>query len=468
MSKKTKIVCTIGPASWDSKTLKVLIQAGMDVARLNMSHGTHDEKLAQIKFVREHSKVLGKPTMVFADLQGPKIRLGEIAGCREIQKNERVSLSLNPLGDELPLQFDLTPYIEASQRIFLNDGLVQLKVISITGKTIHTKALNAGYVMSGKGVNIPDTNLKGRSVTDKDLTDAEFALKHDLEYIAASFVQNPSDLKPIKDLIKKYKSTTKLIAKIEKNEALNNLEGVIKEVDAVMVARGDLAVETSAQVVPIIQQKIIRLCRQMQKPVIIATQMLESMTENPRPTRAEASDVANAVLDQVDAVMLSAESANGKYPVETVQTMRRIIESVESNPEYKNYIKVDWKQLPDNHLQLSAITSAAASLAYRVGAKAIIASTATGRTICSLTSFRPDSPILALTHDEKTARQLNLCWGTVPQVSKIHSDPDKYLDSTIDQLKRSAEVKKADKIVVVSGGNIGKPGGTDTVKVITV
>lgn len=464
--KKTKIVCTIGPASWDRKTLKALIQAGMNVARLNMSHGSYEEKAEQIRHVRELSEELNKPTAIAADLQGPKIRLGEIEGERQISKGEKISLALNPVDEELPIQFDLTPFIKKSHRIFLNDGLVQLKVVSITGKTIHTEALNSGWVSSHKGVNIPDTNLQGRSLTEKDMNDAEFALQEDVEYIAVSFIQNPSDLKPIKDLIKKYKSTTKIIAKIEKNEAIINLEEIIKEVDAVMVARGDLAIETSASVVPIMQQKMVRLCRQYQKPVIIATQMLESMTSNPRPTRAEASDVANAVLDQVDAVMLSAESASGKYPVETVETMVEIIESVEQNPEFKNYIKVNWDQIEPLDLELSAITSSAASLSYRLQAKGIVASSATGRTIRALAAFRPDSPILAVTHDEKTARQLNLCWGTVPTVVRAHEDNEKYLDSTVASVK--SHLKKGDKLVVVSGRNIGQSGGTDSVKVLTI
>lgn len=466
--KKTKIVATIGPASWDYKTLKLLAENGMNVARLNFSHGTHEEKGEQIRYIRKISEELGQPITIIADLQGPKMRLGSFEGIREIKKDETIRLSLNPLDDELPIQFDLSPYVKKSQRIFLNDGLIELKVLAVTGKVIKTQAQNAGVVSSHKAVNIPDTRLKGGVITDKDYSDAKFALSEKVDYLALSFIQVAEDLDPIRELIKKEKSKAQIISKMETRDATLHMEEIIKASDAIMVARGDLAVETAASEVPILQQKMTRLCRQYQKPVIIATQMLESMVENPRPTRAEASDVANAVLDQVDAVMLSAESANGKYPVETVKTMTDIIISVEENPDYKNYIKINWENILPENLAFSAIASSAAALSYHVGAKTIAVSTTTGRTVKLLASFRPGSEIIALTYDEVTRSQLNLVWGTLPVIVKPSSHFADFLKEVLSWMNKLKIAKKGDKVVVVTGSSIGATGSTDTIKLVTI
>lgn len=466
--KRTKIVCTIGPASGDYKTLKDLALAGMDVARLNFSHGTQKEKVEHIKLIRQISEELNKPIAIIGDLQGPKIRLGEIAGIRGIKKGERIRLSLNPIEDELPMQFDLSPFVKRSQRIFLNDGLVELKVTGLSGKTIETIAGNSGWVSSHKGVNIPDTHLKGASFTDKDATDAEFALKNGADYLSVSFIQTLEDLRTVKKLIKKFSSKAQVIVKIEKAEAVNNLEKIIPETDAVMVARGDLAIETKLELVPLIQQKIVRLSRQNKKPVIVATQMLESMIENPRPTRAEVSDVANAVLDQVDAVMLSAESASGKYPVEAVLTMQHVINSIEENLDYKHYIKINWEQVSEEELPFNAIASSAASLAYRIGAKVIVSATATGNSAKRLSSFRPGSDIVAVTHDLTTSNQLALVWNVNPLIVKPSKDSDTFWRNITAALKENKFVEKKDKAVLVGGSIVGVSGATDTIKVVTI
>lgn len=466
--KRTKIVCTLGPASWDPKTLKQLAEAGMNVARLNFSHGTQEEKADQIANIRRISKEIGKPIAILADLQGPKIRLGMIDGVRNIKKGDKIVLSLNPVEEELPMQYDLSPFVKKGQRIFLNDGLVEIKVDEVKGKTIHTTAQNDGWVSSNKGVNVPDTRMKGASFTPKDRSDAEFALSQDVDYLAISFVQTPEDLKDPKELIKKHKSRTKIVVKVEKNEAITYLEEIIKETDAVMVARGDLAIETAAAQVPVHQQKMIRLSRQYQKPVIVATQMLESMTENPRPTRAEVSDVANAVLDQVDAVMLSAESASGKYPVETVTTMKDVILSVERNMDYARYFKINWETLNSDDVEVNAIAAAAASLAYRTHAKAIVVATATGRTAKILSSFRPVSPIVAVTHDETTCNQLVLNWGIKSVVVPATDSPTKFWDNMIEEVKKQGFAKKGDQVVLISGTNVGLPANTDTIKLVTL
>ncbi len=471
--KRTSIVCTIGPASWDYSTMKKLAEVGMDVVRLNMSHGNYEEKSKQIEQVRKISKELNKPLAIIADLQGPKIRLGKIGeetGGKdekvEINKDQIVRLTINPQAEnEYAMQFDLSPFVKVGHRVFLNDGLIEVKVLKIIGNIIETKALNDGVISSNKGVNIPDTNLKGAAFTDKDYRDAEFALKEKVDYVAMSFVQNPEDLKTLKDLIKKHYPKAKIISKIEKNEAITNLEKIIQISDAIMVARGDLAIETSAYEVPILQQRMIKLCRQYQKPVIVATQMLESMTENPRPTRAEASDVANAVMDQVDGVMLSAESASGKYPVETVSTMAHIIESVENDLYYKRYIRIDWEHIEQKDFGLNAITSSAASIAHRINAKAIVAGTTTGRTARILSSFRPDSHVIAIVHDQETYNQLALVWGVTPIVVKPTRDFNKFLRDINSAIK--SNFKKGDQIVVVTGNTAGQSGATSTIKIST-
>ncbi len=467
--KKTKIVCTLGPASRDPKVLKQMINAGMDVARLNFSHGNHEEKKELIDIVRGLSKELNKPIMIFADLSGPKIRLGAIDGVKHIKTGDKISLSLNPVNEqELPMQFDLSPFVKKGQRIFLNDGLVQLKVTDIRGKVIHTESMNSGWVSSNKGVNIPDTILKGAVFTDKDREDAAFALEQNLDYVALSFIQSADDLKPMKDMIKKANSRAKIIVKVEKNEAVADIEEIVKNTNAVMVARGDLGIETPASQVPVIQQKIIRLCRQYNRPVIVATQMLESMIENPRPTRAEVSDVANAVLDQVDAVMLSAESAAGKYPVEAVTIMNEVIVSVEEHPDYSRYFKINWSELPQEEVSLSAIVSSAASLGYRLDAKLIAATTATGHTTRLLAAFRPTSKILAISHDEQTCNQLALVWGTIPVIVPPTSNFDTFVNNIVGLIKDNKYATKDDKVVIVTGSTVGTTGMTDTIKVVSI
>jgi pyruvate kinase len=467
--KSTKIVCTIGPASWDKETLTKLAKAGMDIVRLNMSHGAHEEKSEQIKHVRNISRELGKTLMVFADLQGPKLRLGKIDGIRPIKKGEKIDLVLNSTGfHELPMQFDLSPFMKKGQRIYLNDGLVEIKVTDVIGKTIRTIAVNDGVVSSNKGVNVPDTLLKGAAFTQKDHDDAVFALENDVDYIALSFVQTVEDLKPLKELIKKHNPRVKIIVKIEKNEAVDNLEEILSNSDAVMVARGDLAIETDNTTVPIVQQKIIKLARQLQKPVIVATQMLESMTENPRPTRAEVSDVATAVMDQADCVMLSAESASGKYPVEAVETMNHVIETVEANPEQKHYIKINWERIMADDMALYGIASAACSLAFRVKAKAIVVGTATGRTAQIISAFRPDTQIIAVTHDDLTKNQLNLVWGVKSVIVKPTTNFNTFVEHIFSELEGLHEFKRGDKLVIVTGLTAGVSGTTNTIKIATL
>lgn len=466
--KKTKIVCTIGPATWSPEMLKKLIQAGMNVARLNFSHGSHEEKAKQIKLIRSIAQELGKPVAILADMSGPKLRLGDIDGIKEIKKGDVIYLSVVPRDGELPIQFDLAPHVKKNHRIFLNDGLVELKITDLHQKSIKCQAQNDGWISTHKGVNVPDTHIKGEAFTEKDKDDATFVLKEGIDYLAVSFIQTAEDLKPAKALIKKYSPTTKLVVKVEKNEAVNNLSDIVEATDAVMVARGDLGIEIPTSEVPIVQQQIIRLCRQFQKPVIVATQMLESMTENPRPTRAETSDVANAVLDQVDAVMLSAESASGKYPIEAVSIMKEIILSVEDHPAYNNSILIDWADLSKSDFAYSALADAATRLAERIDAKAIIVPTATGRIARLLSSLRPSAQIVAVTHDPSLSNQLSLLWGVRTVVQKPAGNFDSFLENTLETVREHKFAQKGDKVVVVTGSTVGLSGSTDTIKVVKI
>ncbi len=474
---KTKIVCTIGPNSADAKTIEEMVKAGMNVARLNFSHGTHKEKGEQIDKIRIISKKLNIPVGIIADFQGPKIRFGDIAGEEgqpgnadpkvQLQTGQRLQFSINPTKDELPIQYDLSKFVKKGHRILLNDGSVSTVVEEVRGSAIKVKVLNNGWISSKKSINVPDTLIPNASFTDKDLSDAEFALSKGVDFVAVSFVQTTDDLKPIKELIKKQRSAAKIIVKLEKPQAVANLESIIKACDVVMVARGDLAVETSNQDVPIIQKRIVRLARQNFKPVIVATQMLKSMTDYPTPTRAEVSDVANAVFDQADGVMTSDETTIGQYPIETVKTMKAIISNVEQNPEYYRYIKIDWAHIDPEAIKHSAIVSAAASLSHRIAAKYIIVATSSGKTVQYLSAFRPDAQIIAAAQDINIANQLSVTWGVDTIVVPAQKASDKYWREIADKVKKLCNLKRNDKVVAVAGSKVGVSGATDTIKVIT-
>lgn len=466
--KRTKIVATIGPASSSPDILKALIKTGLDVVRLNFSHGNYQERIEQIKTIRRLSEELKRPVAIMADLQGPKLRLGKFEGVIEITKGQLITLSTHPKENQLPIQFDLTPYVEKGQRIFINDGLVEFKIVGVKEDKLELQAQNSGQISANKGVNVPDTILENGSFTKKDAEDAEFVLTQNIDLIAMSFVQFAEDLKPLQNLLKKHNSRAKIIAKIEKKSALDNIEEIIKEADGIMIARGDLGIETLASEVPLVQERIINLARQHQKPVIVATQMLESMTTNPRPTRAETSDVANAVLREVDAVMLSGESANGKYPVEAVSTMQQIILSVEQHPEYKSNIDINWQKLTIQQISANAVAAAAQELALRTNAKVIVVGTASGRTAQILASFRPKSKILAITHDQQTQNQLQLSWGVEATVVNPIKSVDMFWEKIIVEVKQSKLASAGDNIVIISGSAVGVSGKTDTIKIVTL
>lgn len=465
--KRTKIIATIGPASSSPRTIRALIKAGLNVARLNFSHGTYQEKKNQIQNIRNISRELKIPVAIMADLQGPKLRLG-IFNELQIKKGEIVSFNTNPSQQEIPIQFDLTPYVAKGDRIFANDGMVEFKIVAVKKKTIYTQALNSGLISANKGINIPDTEIEAPSFTTKDKEDLEFALDQGIDFVALSFIQTANDLKAARAIIEKQKSPAKIVAKIEKRKAVENLDEIIQTTDAVMIARGDLGIEMKASEVPLTQQKIINLARQFQKPVIIATQMLESMIQNPRPTRAETSDVAYAVLNQVDAVMLSAETALGVYPVEAVKTMSEIILSVEKHQQYKHLIQIDWQNIPPKLKVVSAIVSSAANIAYRIHAKTVVVATTSGNTAKILASFRPEAQIIAATHENQVRNQLQLVWGVECFIMEFTQDYNVFWKLIIDTINKNKIAAKGDKVVIASGSLLGVSGTTDTIKVVTI
>jgi pyruvate kinase len=465
--KKTKIVATIGPASQNEKVLRELFLNGVNVARLNFSHGDLKQKKEAIDLIRKVSSKLKIQVAILADLPGPKIRLGEIDGVYKIKKGDTLTFGLDGEA-HLPIQFDFTNDVVAGQKMYLNDGLIALNIISSKNKIVTAKALNSGWVTSKKGINLPETIFEKETFTDEDRESAIFAIKENLDFIALSFVQSEKEVLILRDLINKNKSKIKIISKIEKPQAVNNIEEIIRSSDAVMVARGDLAIETSPAEVPLIQQKIITLARHHQKPVIVATQMLESMIDNPRPTRAEASDVANAVLSQVDAVMLSAESASGNYPVEAVKTMNAIIEEVEKNPEFNRYIRIDWEKINTKDINFNAIVSSGASLAYRLHSPVVAVGTVTGKTARQLSSFRPSSIIMATTHNDTSARQLALSWGVFPVYVPISVQSETFDKTMSELIKTNRLAKKGKSVVLIWGSKIGISGTTDTIRVAQI
>lgn len=466
--KRTKIVATIGSASSSPSIIKALINAGMNIARLNFSHGTHQERHEQIQNIRKISQQLNKPVAIMADLQGPKLRLGSLSEPRKINRGELVLFSTQATKQEIPIQFDLPYYVKPGERLFIDDGLMEFKIVKINKKTVQAKAQNAGIISTNKGINIPDTLMKDTTFTPKDEQDLKFVLKEEVDFVALSFVQTARDLQPAKDMIKRCKSKIQIVAKIEKRLAVENLHEIMRLTDAVMVARGDLGIEMRAAQVPLVQQQIINLARQFQKPVIVATQMLESMINNPRPTRAETSDVAHAVLSQVDAVMLSAESASGKYPVEAVSVMSEIILSVEGQKEYQHLIQINWQHIPQYLQPVSAIVSSATILAHRLNAKAIIAATATGNTAKMLASFRPEAHIVAAAYNEQVLNQLQLSWGVECFMTKFTRSYDSFWQDVINSIHKYKIASKGDRVVIVSGSLMGVSGKTDTIKVVTI
>jgi len=466
----TKIICTLGPGSSDEETLRRMLSAGMDVARLNFSHGTHEEHAEVFARFRGVAEGLGCHVGVIADLQGPKIRTGELAGGKAVELVPGAQLVISTEACAGTTECVSTTYQNLPQdvapgaRILLDDGRLELRVKAKTRTEVTCEVVVGGMLDEHKGINLPGIAVSAPSCTEKDREDLAFALDLGVDYVALSFVRSPADILELRGLCRRQGEAIPIIAKLEKPEALAHLPEVVAAADAVMVARGDLAVELSPEEVPVWQKRIIAECAAQNKPVITATQMLESMRDNPQPTRAEASDVANAIFDGSDAVMLSAETAVGKYPVETVAMMRRIAAAAER--EQRRWHRGEACAPGGQELTIpEAISVAAVDVAAHIGAKAVIAFTESGSTARMASKRRPAVPILACTPLAPTARRCSLYWGVAPVVVPAAEDAEQMIARTCQEVRRLELVASGDRVVFTAGVPMGQPGSTNTLSV---
>ncbi len=462
--KRTKIIATIGPSTNSYEKIYQLITAGANGLRLNFSHGDYPERLQQIKWVRKAAKAYGKPVAIIQDLQGPKIRLGDFDGIIPVQAGQ--SLRFKHKADYkrsgiIPTQYDLSKKVKRGERIMLFDGKVITVVTSVKDDVVHVRVDNDGVLLQRKGMNLPDTDFGGDVITEKDKKDAAFGSTQDIDYVAMSFVQTAADVLALRRILKNLGSSAKIIAKIETVASLKNIESIADAADLIMVARGDLAVETAPEMVPIEQRRIVGICRHKAKPVIIATQMLATMTESSEPTRAEVSDVATAAIIGSDCVMLSDETANGRYPIEAVKMMKKVVTYAEQNSP----VDAVFRQVPsvESHLtKQAAICSAVIALSEEINATAIVAETKSGATAMQIASRRPARPIIAVTSSQRVANQLVLVYGV-----KSYVRPDSKTAATklMNWLEKDKILKKGDCVVTASGKYAGVVGTTDTIKV---
>ena len=449
---KTKIIATIGPSSFDINILKEMVIAGVDVVRLNFSHGEKEFHKQIIKNVRKISEELNVPVCILQDLQGPKIRVGELLNDSiKLQDNEELKIvSKNVVGDSrvISIDNDILYDIKSNERILIDDGKIELRVISSSKNEVLTKIIRGGILLPRKGINFPESNISLSSITEKDIEDLHFGLDNDVDWIALSFVRSEKDIKLLRKLIMERGKETRIIAKIEKPQAIKNIDKIIKASDGLMVARGDLGVEMPMESVPIYQKKIVDKCNKAYKPVIIATQMLESMVEQKTPTRAESNDVANAVLDGADAVMLSAESATGNYPIIAVKSMEKIISSVERSTS-EIYYNFEKNKLLKNRVNESLIT-AACRLSKQINAKAIVSMTKSGFTAFRVSGNRPKAKIFIVTNDKNLGNIMNIVWG----VRCIFYDKTENIDLTFENIENilveNNHLKKDDKYIVTA------------------
>ena len=463
--RKTKIVATLGPASDSREMIERLLVAGVDLFRLNFSHGSIDAKADLIYRIREVALKVGREVGILADLQGPKIRTGKMVGDGMLlQKGQEVIITTaDILGADgvIPTIYTELPHdVTPGSRILLDDGLLELKVLSIAGNDVRCTVLNGGLLKNNKGINLPGVKVSAPSLTEKDREDLDFCLWMDVDYIALSFVRTPEDVEQIKRIIHSAGKNIPVVAKIEKPEALRNFNKILNVADAVMVARGDLGVEMQAEKVPLIQKKIIQACNQAGKPVITATQMLESMIGNPRPTRAETSDVANAIIDGTDAVMLSGETASGAYPVAAVETMARIALDVEAAGygSHQNELAVMTPSIAQ------AVGEAACRAATSLKAKAIAVFTQSGSTAALISRFRPAIPIIAFTNEVGIQRKLALYWGVRTQPIQILENMEQQIELA-EQSLLATGLRRGDIVIIIMGTPIEARGSTNLLKV---
>ncbi|MFE9579630.1 pyruvate kinase [Nocardia sp. NPDC006044] len=464
MMRRTKIVCTLGPATASEDRIRELVESGMDVARLNFSHGEHADHAENYKKVRAASDHLGRAVGILADLQGPKIRLGRfIEGKTVWATGEEVRITVDEVDgthDRVSTTYkELAQDAKAGDRLLVDDGKVGLTVIRVDGNDVVCRVTEGGPVSNNKGVSLPGMDVSVPALSEKDIEDLEFALKLGVDFIALSFVRSPSDIELVHDVMDKVNRRVPVIAKLEKPEAIDNLEAIVLAFDAVMVARGDLGVELPLEQVPIVQKRAIQMARENAKPVIVATQMLESMIENSRPTRAEASDVANAVLDGADAVMLSGETSVGAWPIETVRTMARIVHAVETEST---------RVPPLTHVprtKRGVISYAARDIGERLNAKALVAFTQSGDTVRRLARLHTPLPLLAFTPLPEVRSQLALTWGTETFIVPMVDTTDAMIHQVDVALLSMERYQKGDLVVIVAGSPPGTVGSTNLIHV---
>lgn len=467
--RKTKIVCTIGPASESLEKLTALIEAGMNVARLNFSHGDFEEHGARIKNIREAAKRTGKTVAILLDTKGPEIRTQTVeGGAIELEKGQELILSMNEVQgtkEKISITYPgLCEDVEVGSTILLDDGLIGLEVKEIRDTELVTIVRNSGVLKNKKGVNVPNVSVNLPGMTEKDAADIVFGIEQKVDFIAASFVRRASDVLEIRELLEKHGAAdTAIIPKIENQEGVDNIDEILEVSDGLMVARGDLGVEIPAEEVPLVQKQLIKKCNELAKPVITATQMLDSMQRNPRPTRAEASDVANAIFDGTDAIMLSGETAAGDYPVESVQTMHNIAERTEQALNYENMLRRKSKEVKTSIT--SAIGQSVAYTASNLNAAAILTATESGYTARMTSRFRPKSPILAVTSNERAYRRMALVWGVTPILGKQANTTDEMLDRTVEAAVATGVVKQGDLVIITAGVPVGESGTTNLMKV---
>ncbi|MGA5691131.1 pyruvate kinase [Cytobacillus pseudoceanisediminis] len=472
--RKTKIVCTIGPASESVEKLTQLIEAGMNVARLNFSHGDFQEHGQRIQNIREAAEKTGKTVAILLDTKGPEIRTNNmLEGAIELRAGEDIIISMTEVegtAEKFSVTYaGLIEDVHTGSKILLDDGLIGLEVTKIdkANSEIHTKILNSGTLKNKKGVNVPGVSVNLPGITEKDAQDIIFGIEQGVDFIAASFVRRASDVLEIRQLLEEHNASyINIIPKIENQEGVDNIDEILEISDGLMVARGDLGVEIPAEEVPLVQKKLIKKCNAQGKPVITATQMLDSMQRNPRPTRAEASDVANAIFDGTDAIMLSGETAAGSYPVEAVQTMHNIASRAESALDHKEILSNRSKD--NEHNITDAIGQSVAHTALNLDVNAIITPTESGHTARMISKYRPKAPIVAVTSNDYVSRRLSLTWGVYPQIGQKASTTDDMLDIAVEESVNSGIVASGDLVVITAGVPVGEAGTTNLMKIHVV
>ncbi len=466
--RKTKIICTMGPSTDDENVLRSLIKAGMNVARLNFSHGDYDEQLKRINMIKKLRSEMNQPIAILLDTKGPEIRIGEFQNKSvKLEKGQNFTLTTrNVLGseNEVSVSYSELPYrVKLGDRILIDDGLIELIAVETTDTDIKCFVRNGGTLSNKKSINLPGINLDMPYMTKKDKQDIIFGIQNGIDFVAASFVRCESDVKDVIDVLQKNNgSHINVIAKIENNEGVENIDSILAVSNGIMVARGDMGVEISYEKLPAIQKMLIKKCYAAGKMAITATQMLDSMVHNPRPTRAEVSDVANAVYDGTSAIMLSGETAAGDYPVESVIAMAEIAENTENSINYTGRFL---KETVKNNTITDAVCHASCTTAIDLNASAIVALTLTGHTARMISKFRPSCPIIAATTDENCYHQLALSWGVIPVMNGRQIDTEALFDSAIDKLNKTSIARRGDRVIIIGGSHLDAIGTSDVMRV---